>query len=183
MNEFSVFSDGDDRRRTPGRRGPAVGTCSILMIFVVLCLVTFAVLSLVSAKADRALSEKNTGHVTAYYQAECDCYAQLAAADETLRGLSGLSAQDWPAACTKALTQAGWKSADGGEGDSLCFTLSRPVSDTGRLTVRLLALSPAGQAEAGVFYKLEGWQVETEGDWQPQESLPVYGANGALPQA
>lgn len=46
-----------------------IGLPSILLIFVVLCLISFGVLSLVSANADRKLSQKVLDRSTAYYQA------------------------------------------------------------------------------------------------------------------
>ena len=46
-----------------------IGLPSILLIFVVLCLVSFGVLSLVSANADRKLSKKVLDRSTAYYEA------------------------------------------------------------------------------------------------------------------
>lgn len=48
----------------------SIGTSSILMIFVVLCLTTFGVLSYVTANADYKLSQKNADAVTAYYKAD-----------------------------------------------------------------------------------------------------------------
>ncbi|MBQ7944131.1 MAG: hypothetical protein IJ326_08750 [Lachnospiraceae bacterium] len=61
-----------------------IGLSSILLIFVVLCLVSFAVLSLVSANADKKLSlkmlERNTTYYNACNQFEADCatlYANL----------------------------------------------------------------------------------------------------------
>ncbi len=48
----------------------SVGTSSILMIFVVLCLTTFGVLSFVTANADYKLSRKNADAVFAYYQSD-----------------------------------------------------------------------------------------------------------------
>ena len=47
-----------------------VGTSSILLIFVLLCMITFAVLSLVSARSDYRLSQKNAEHTRDYYEAE-----------------------------------------------------------------------------------------------------------------
>ena len=44
-----------------------VGIVSIFMIFAVLCLMTFALLSISSAKADLRLSEKNAQYVAGYY--------------------------------------------------------------------------------------------------------------------
>ena len=45
------------------------GTSTLLLIFVSLCLLTFAVLSLLSARADRNLSRKIADRTTAYYEA------------------------------------------------------------------------------------------------------------------
>lgn len=54
-----------------------IGLSSILLIFVVLCLVSFAILSLVSANADKKLSMKMLERSTIYYNAcnqfESDC--------------------------------------------------------------------------------------------------------------
>ena len=45
------------------------GTSTLLLIFLSLCLLTFAVLSLLSARADRNLSRKTADRTTAYYEA------------------------------------------------------------------------------------------------------------------
>ena len=52
--------------------GMGAGGISILAIFVVLCLATLAALSLVSARADRNLAEKNAQASVEYYQAVVD---------------------------------------------------------------------------------------------------------------
>ena len=46
-----------------------IGSSSLLVVFLVLCLVTFAVLSLSSARSDDAFSEKLANRKTAYYTA------------------------------------------------------------------------------------------------------------------
>jgi hypothetical protein len=61
-----------------------VGTSSILMIFVVLCLTTFGVLSFVTANADYKLSNKNAEAVTAYYQADSKANELLKTIDSEL---------------------------------------------------------------------------------------------------
>ena len=45
------------------------GITSLLMIFVVLCLTTFGILSFTSANAEVALTKKNSDYVEAYYKA------------------------------------------------------------------------------------------------------------------
>ena len=56
--------------------GIGAGGISILAIFVVLCLATLAALSLVSARADRNLAEKNAQASVEYYQADARAAGQ-----------------------------------------------------------------------------------------------------------
>ena len=54
------------------RSGPAaVGGSSLLVIFAVLCLVIFALLSLSTVRADGRLSQASADAVKAYYKADC----------------------------------------------------------------------------------------------------------------
>lgn len=46
-----------------------IGSSSLLIIFLILCLATFAILSLSSAKSDYSFSQKLAAHKTAYYNA------------------------------------------------------------------------------------------------------------------
>lgn len=65
------------------RSGPAaVGGSSLLVIFAVLCLVVFALLSASTVQADGRLSKASAAAVTAYYEADCraeEILAQLRA--------------------------------------------------------------------------------------------------------
>ncbi len=57
---------------------PAVGGSSLLVIFVVLCLTAFAMLSLSAVQADGRLSEASADAVRAYYTADCEAEEILA---------------------------------------------------------------------------------------------------------
>lgn len=57
---------------------PAVGGSSVLVIFAVLCLTVFALLSVATVKADERLSENARNAVTGYYQADCEAETILA---------------------------------------------------------------------------------------------------------
>ena len=46
-----------------------IGSSSLLIVFVILCLATFAILSISSAKSDFTLSEKLAKHKGQYYEA------------------------------------------------------------------------------------------------------------------
>ena len=52
------------------RKQANIGTTSLILIFVILCLSTFGLLSLSSAKGDLSLAEKNAKAVQTYYEAD-----------------------------------------------------------------------------------------------------------------
>lgn len=59
----------------------STGITSILMIFVVLCLTAFGVLSYTSANADLSLSRKNAENIENYYTAESSINEKLSDID------------------------------------------------------------------------------------------------------
>ncbi len=57
---------------------PVVGGSSLLVIFIVLCLTVFAMLSLSSVQADGRLCKASAEAVYAYYAADCEAESILA---------------------------------------------------------------------------------------------------------
>lgn len=57
---------------------PAVGASSLLVIFAVLCLTVFALLSISTVRADGRLGNKVETAITSYYQADCQAEEILA---------------------------------------------------------------------------------------------------------
>ena len=70
-----------------GGVGMGFGGSTLLLIFGVLCLITFAVLALVSARSDYRLMEKNVGAVKEYYAADGKGEDFLASVDKELKSL------------------------------------------------------------------------------------------------
>ncbi len=58
---------------------PAIGGSSLLVIFAVLCLTIFALLGLGTVQAGGRLSDASMEAVQAYYAADCEAEARLAA--------------------------------------------------------------------------------------------------------
>lgn len=83
MNEKKTFSSGMN-----------VGSSSILVTFVLLCLVTFAALSFVSAKADYNLAVQTAERITNYYSADTSAEVYLANIDSLLSKLADESDKD-----------------------------------------------------------------------------------------
>lgn len=65
-----------------------IGTSSLLVIFLILCLVTFAILTLTSAKSDADFAEKLAHHKTNYY-------AACSTAESTLDEIDAVLADAW----------------------------------------------------------------------------------------
>lgn len=64
----------DKRRGSP----PAVGGASLLVVFAVLCLTIFALLSLATVRADSRLADASVKSVTDYYAADLEAQTILA---------------------------------------------------------------------------------------------------------
>ena len=61
-----------------------IGFSSIVMVFIMICLVTFATLSVLTAHSDYRLSQKVADKTTAYYVADAVAREAMAAIDEKL---------------------------------------------------------------------------------------------------
>ena len=59
-------------------QAPVVGGSSLLVIFAVLCLTVFALLSLSTVQADSRLSDASAAAVSEYYEADCQAEEILA---------------------------------------------------------------------------------------------------------
>lgn len=137
--------------------GIGAGGISILAIFVVLCLATLAALSLVSARADRNLAEKNAQASVEYYQAD-------ARAEEILHELlkAVQSGPDWE----KALKANGVAVVL--QKNAAVTSYQVPINDSKSLFVEIsLELSEKGRFTGE--WKRERWQTLVEEESESQE--------------
>lgn len=86
---------------------PAVGISSLLVIFAVLCLSVFTLLSISTVQADTLLAEKNRQAVMDYYLADCHAQNILARlrAGEVPQGVNAQDGQ-YHYYCQQSATQA-----------------------------------------------------------------------------
>ena len=123
-----------------------IGMSSILLIFVVLCLISFSILSIASANADKKLSQKILNRSIAYYNA-CN------QAEETLKNID--------AELTKAFTFV----------SSYENTYEFPISDLQSLQVRLNYIYPTTAYQS--CYEIASWKVVTLQELEYDEQLHV----------
>lgn len=126
------------------RFGVNVGSASILLIFVILCLVSFAVLSIVSSNADNKLTQRVLDRTTAYYEACNSAQESLAGLDNVLKAqyASSTDSDEYFAAV----------------GHTKSYAI--PITDAQTLLVQVTILYPEDANDT--FYKVTGWQTVTE---------------------
>lgn len=142
--------------------GFQIGTSYLLVIFIILCLVTFAALSLSSALKDQSYAEKSANHQTAYASACSDASARLADIDQAL-----LSSQPY-----EALQQIDGISVNTQE-DGWMITWNVPVTETQHLEIAVLADPSDGSR------RIISWKETASSQWTEQTTLPVLGSDSA----
>lgn len=121
-----------------------VGSSSILLIFVILCLISFATLSIVSANADAKLSRRVAERTAAYYEACNQAQEDIASIDRTLAAVYAESFDE-----DEYYMAVGHRK-----------TYLVAISDLQTLSVTLDILYP--QQEGDPFYSITSWQVITD---------------------
>lgn len=162
----------------PKKNVISTGTASIVLIFVMLCLLTFSVLSLVSAQANLRLSRKSADRTTDYYAAENEANDILlrleAIMDECLadggedgffdrvltRARSDISGVSFTADGENALSY----SVLLGEDQALCVSLS--------LSAQTL---PNGR-----HYQITAWNTSSSYDWGADQTIDLFDPSAIL---
>lgn len=121
----------------------------LMVVFLILCLFTFAAISLVTARNDYHASQKNAENQTAYYAACNQAEEKLAALNRELADQ----------------VSSGEKIS----ADESTPSYEIPVDDSHVLSVALEADTDAETPH----YTVLKWRVETSAAWEPEQTLPV----------
>lgn len=145
----------------------STGTTSLVLIFVLLCLLTFSVLSLVSAQANLRLSRKSAQRTSDYYAAENAANDVLIRLCAAMDRASGAGEEAFYAAVSQAAADV----------EGLVFSDSRhlsyqvPLGEDQALSVALtLCYEPLPD---GRHYRVDSWQTVSRYDWEAEEPLDV----------
>lgn len=148
------------------KKYPAVniGSASMLVIFIILCLVTFSVLSVASTNNDRTYAQNIAKRTSDYYDASNKAEELLAKIDELLTKAyseQGITALDSEA--MKKLTYP----VDVSDFPVLSFTV--PINDTQALAVSLTLQTPNAPGDG--FYKITSWKEISTDTWENDKPL------------
>ena len=136
--------------------GVNIGSSSILLIFVILCLVSFATLSIVSANADYKLGQKILTRTTSYYNACNEAEESLSAIDHTL----------WEVYANATNEEEYFSTV----GHSKSYVI--PISDLQNLSIEIEILYP--QKTGDTCYRIKSWQVVNIEQLEYDDTLPVF---------
>lgn len=137
------------------RRGGhmGTGTVSLILMFSVLCIVIFALLTVSTAAGEHALAEKAAQTQQAYYQADsraADIAAQVLAARDSRPGEIDGVAVTW----------------NQGEEGGLTASFACPVDQERTLLVELEL--------NGEDFAVKRWQCVRTGEWEADDSIEVW---------
>lgn len=151
-----------------------IGTISLIMIFIVLCLVTFAALTLSSASRDMHAGQKMQERMEQYYNASNEAELLLAQADRIFADAYAVSTDKdayYQTISEKANTFAKTEEVNGQ------FTLSFQIdiNDVQALSVRLAVHTPKQLKKEDIdsFYHILSWQVIHTDTWEGDNTLKL----------
>ncbi len=128
------------------QRGINVGSASILLIFTVLSLVSFATLTLVNSKADYNLSQNLAERQSAYYNACHSANAYIAAIN------SGYEVSEENGIIKKSI----------------------PITDNQSLDIALMSNIENNSVNSANKYTITQWQIVNHADSDYDYTLPVF---------
>ncbi|MCL2248954.1 MAG: hypothetical protein FWC13_06760 [Oscillospiraceae bacterium] len=133
--------------------GVGVGSASIVLVFAVLCLTIFSLITFIVASNDRALVEAEVNLVVGYYEA--DTLAELILADI-------LQADEIPANARGVEIMTHWHNSL--EMETVYFYTR--ISDFNALYVHLAFLEDT--------FKILSWRMSDTGQWEYNPGLNVF---------
>jgi len=145
------------------------GTTSLLLIFTVLCLVVFSILSLASAKADYRLSVKNEESVKAYYAADSE--GELLK-KEVNKKLIELSAEAEDEESFKELVKQNFKDAFNDKDNRISYTIDAGADQFLMMQLQLKAYDNIEEGKQN--YTVVTWIIENKEDYEVDDSMPVW---------
>ncbi len=147
-----------------------IGLTSLILIFIILCLATFSLLSLSSARGDQSLAFRGARAVTEYYRADAQGEKWLKQVDVILQKetvADALSQEEKEALAKKTASQLGC------DIDETTGYISTDIfMERGQALHINLALT--GDENR---YEVKSWYVYDSGNYEIDDSMPVWDGN------
>lgn len=163
-----------------------IGSSSLLIVFLVLCLTTFAILSLSSAQSDYSFSKRSAEHKTEYYEASSRAEMILGEIDQILaetaeqvNAAQKNAGQENADSELASFELAAAARLDGKEIDSIPLSCTGTEGGTvisyqvpsGAKQALNVSLLITNDSEHENYYKIQAWQLISTSDWNADNSL------------
>lgn len=145
-----------------------LGSVSLLMVFIVLCLTVLSTLSLSGALSEYQYSRKLAQHHADYYRASGSACRMLKEIDRILDLAHTEHPDDYYRAASQELALLEGVEADL-TSQSPSITYQIPVDDSQSLQITL-ALNAPDEPEQG-YYRITAWQEIPSSEWNGDDSL------------
>ncbi len=146
------------------RNKVSIGASSLILIFIVLCMATFGLLSLSSAQGDLKLARRNADAVKGYYEADNEGQQWLKDVDGVLMEEMG-KGQD-SAQCSLEIKD---RLGDLYDRENGLISTDIPM-DRGR-SLRIELVLMCGEKR----YEVKSWYVYNSEEYEIDTSMPVWG--------
>ena len=149
------------------------GLSTILLVFVMLCLIVFSVLSLSTARADLEMSQKVADRTKAYYQAQSRASERLKAIDAVLArqyNETDKKASYLQGAQTVLRQEQDLSVTEMENGQGLLCVYTEPINETQQLRVELQITEPEKEE---AYVQILSWEAEQTEEWNGDTGLPV----------
>ena len=138
------------------RSAPTVGASSLLVIFAVLCLTVFAMLSLSTVQADKRLSDRSAAAALGYYEADT----------EAEKIFARLRAGELP----DGVTVTTYAAEEGTAIQGNIYSYTCTISETQAIRVEL--------AEQDGVWTVLRWQSVSTTEWEADDSVDIWDGDG-----
>lgn len=152
-----------------------IGSSSLLIIFLIMCLATFAILSISSAKSDYSFSERLAGRKTQYYDASAAASRILDSIDKKLENLAKTDLYNGKTAYMDQVIST-FHESQINDVTLLCRSINSetiisyqiPIGNKQVLDVQIRVTD---YTENPAYYEIKSWQVISIDNWESDQTL------------
>ena len=156
--------------------GSSVGTSLILVIFILLCLLTFGTLSMISANADNKLSISSAENVVEFYLADAKAQTKIKDIDKILQVLYDESEneQEYYENVYKHFKND--TEVVVSQGEELDLNFITTVSTKEILSSQLRVIYPNNAQKS--CYKIQSWKLVNTKVWEESSDQNIWDGQG-----
>lgn len=175
MSNYGYFLEQKEKSYFPITN---IGSVTLMMIFIVVCMVSFAALSLSTAASDYRAAKKSATHVTDYYEASNEAEKKLGMIEQILSESykeSTDQASYYQALTEKLPAMDGVTVSDSmSESSGVTLSYDCSINEKQALHVELLCEYPP-EPTSKDLYQIISWKTISTTQWEGDNTIKLIG--------